>query len=88
MADKTYLGQMSSSHAQSLSEISNSPLILDYVAPEYKNYIMLALEGQRFVKLEKNYKEDKNECSDCILFLTFNYLGEEMSAQHVSQVLS
>lgn len=75
-------------------EISNNPVVFDYVAAEFRNYIMIALEGQRFVRLEKNYKEDIRENAENILYLLFSYnpnhdpREEEPSALDISKVLS
>jgi len=40
---------------QSLQEISNSPMKLDYIVEDFMNFIMIALEGQKFIKLKPDY---------------------------------
>lgn len=50
---------------------------------------MLALEGQKFVKLEKNFKEDTRENAENVLFMVFNNeLEEDITAFDISRVLS
>jgi hypothetical protein len=45
---------------------------MDPISAKFINYIMLALEGQRFVKLEPQFKEKPREEAENILFIMFN----------------
>lgn len=58
------------------------------VSAKFINFIMLALEGQRFVKLEPSFKEKLREDAENILYLIFNESTPEQSAQDVSEALS
>ncbi len=41
------------------------------ISAKFTNYIMLALEGQRFVKLEPSFKDKPREEAENILYLMF-----------------
>ncbi|CDW79233.1 poly-specific ribonuclease parn-like domain-containing protein 1-like [Stylonychia lemnae] len=69
--------------AQSIQEIANSQVVLES-AYEFKNYIMIALEGQKYVKLEKNLKEDFKEFQN-VLFIQ---LKRDISAFDLSKMLN
>ena len=52
-----------------LEDISNTPLKLEFIAENYENYIMIALEGQKFVRIGPDYQQETRENAQDILFL-------------------
>eukprot|EP00347_Sterkiella_histriomuscorum_P012938 403366643 len=69
--------------AQSAQELANLPIVLDCVQ-EFKNFIMIALEGQKFMKFDRNYKDDTKINGNVLKV----QMKEDMSAYDISKLLS